>query len=428
MKKRGFRISKRRMFAYGLAVFAFLILAHLTPKSKTDINQYWNTAQRAFNQEIDPYPLYPGDRLPFIYPPSGILMFLPYAHLTMDEAAKGMFVLNCVLVIVVLMGLIIRDLSRSGAHGRLATWGPLFVALYGGVHVTIALSQVNIIMLGFLWMYWRRLREGAPSATAGVGLVLGSAAKPHYGLLLALAAPRFGRNLVLGVVAASICLFAATLLLLPNGVWDSWLVHIAGHTSYTELPEGHRSIAVPWNRSLPGLVARFMVPNPYSNPAWTSAPLASAISSAAVLGLFAATGLAVIRSMRCPGRDALRRDLELAAVTLALFLASPASWTHHLVMLLPAALLALRDFALNREAAWWSRFGVGIVLAVMGLTLDEFLSVAARASSLLVMSLVTFSVAALWSITVGRLFALASERRDRRIGPRVPSPAGTAPR
>jgi len=96
-------------------------------------------------------------------------------------------------------------------------------------------------------------------------------------------------------------------------------------------------------------------------------------------------------------------DLELSLVAVAVFLAAPASWTHHLVMLLPAALVLLRDGVLNPAEPLGTRLTAALVLAVLALTLDDLIPREVRVSSQAIMSLMTVAVAGLWLLLAQRL-------------------------
>jgi hypothetical protein len=91
------------------------------------------------------------------------------------------------------------------------------------------------------------------------------------------------------------------------------------------------------------------------------------------------------------------------------FLISPASWTHHLVLLLPAALVLLRDRVLAPGLAPSSRFAAGLVLAVLALTLDDLIPRDIRVSSLPLMTLMTVAVIALWLLLAEQLWQRSCE-------------------
>ena len=200
--------------------------------------------------------------------------------------------------------------------------------------------------------------------------------------------------------------------LAPVGSWDSWFNDVLGEIGYTALPGGRSSIAAPWNRSIPGLVARFFVPNKYTDPVLDSPATAGMLSAALILVLLAVSAWVLCRSMRNADRGPKDRDLELSLISVFVFLASPASWTHHLVILLPAALVMLRDGVLDRNASVSSRFSAGLTLAVIAITFDDLIPREVRISSPAIMSLMTVAVLALWLLIAERLLRRSAPRRD----------------
>ena len=393
----------------GLAV-ALTLFAAITSALHTrelDIAIYRQAAERVFVSDLDPYPRRDGDVLPFTYPPTALFLVYPFSHLDLAASERLVWNLNLALV-PMLMLLMVRDLAQDGKNRRLVVWGPIYMAAFGGIYLTLVFHQINLLILLCLWLYWRALRRGRGGYGAGAALALGSVAKPHYALLLLGALPRPGIRLLLGGGVAALALLTLSLNLAPAGSWGSWLTQIVDATSYSALPPGHSSIAAPWNRSIAGLVARFLVPNKFTEPLAASPAAATMLSAALVLTLTGISAWALVGSMRSrrlgpAGGHAMRIDLELSILSVWIFLAAPASWTHHLVMLLPAALVLLRDAVLDPAQPPGSRLTAGLVLMVLALTLDDLIPRELRVSSQAIMSLMTFAVLSLWLLLVQRL-------------------------
>jgi hypothetical protein len=413
----------------GLSLFAAVAGALHT--RELDIAVYWEAAQRTFVEDSNPYQRRAGDVLPFTYPPTALFLVYPLSLLDLRQAAQLVWRLNLLLV-PALMLLLIHDLSRddpaAARNRRLRRWGPLYMAGFGGIYLTLHFHQINLLMLLCLWLYWRQLRRGRCGFGGGAALVLGAIAKPHYGLLLLGALPQCvsdkGRarapsrclRLLLGAAIAGLALLGLSLILAPAGSWASWWSAIAGGASYSALPDGHSSIAAPWNRSIAGQVARFLIPNKFTEPVIASPAAAAALSSALVILLLAASVWVLSDSMRrrigaSAPTDPIAIDLELSILSMFIFLAAPASWTHHLVMLLPAALVLLRDAVLDPREPAGSRFTAALVLLVLALTLDDLLSREIRTSSQALMGLMTAAVLSLWLLLLERL-----HRRTRHYG------------
>jgi hypothetical protein len=393
----------------------FAIASVLSPVD-TDIAMYWNAAQRIFDQGVDPYTLRPGDRLLFVYPPTAFFLLYPFSDLDIAQSSILMLTVNLALV-VILMAMIVGDLSRDDPSRRLVLWGPLYVAAFGGIYLNIVFCQINLIVLLFLWLFWRQVRRFRDTWSSGGALMLGCMAKPHYLLLALGAGPRPGYRVVVGALVASALLVGVSLALAPDGSWDSWMEDVLGEIGYTALPGGRSSIAAPWNRSIPGFIGRFFVPNKFIDPVFDSPVIARRLSVGLILVLLLVSAWALYRSMRKAGRGANDRDLELSLISVFVFLASPASWTHHLVMLLPAALVLLRDVVLDGNASIHSRLTVGLTLAVIAFPFDDLIPREVRTSSLAIMSLLTVAVFALWLLIVERLLRRSVPDHDLSDSP-----------
>lgn len=395
-----------RGLAFGLAlalgVALLLTIASTLAPVDTDIAVYWNAAHRAFEQGVDPYRLQPGDKLLFVYPPSALFLLYPFSKLDLAQASTLMLAVNLFLS-AALMALIVNDLAQDDPSGRLAWWGPLYFAAFGGNYLNMVFCQVNLVALLFVWLYWRQVRHSRLTPTSGAMLVLGALAKPHYGLLALGAGPKPGLRIILGASIAGTALFVASLLWLPGGLWHSWITQVLGETSYTALPGGRTSIAAPWNRSVPGLIGRFFIPNKFSTPFVDNPAAAEYLSTAVILALLVVSTWVLYRSMRRVNRGPRDRDLELSLMSLVAFLASPASWTHHLVMLLPAALVMLRDVVLDPNEPMPQRLMVGSTLVLIAVTFEDLIPRDIRTSSLAMMSLMTVAILALWLLAAVRL-------------------------
>jgi len=390
-----------------IALALFAAIASALHTRELDIAVYRQAAERVFIAGVDPYQHRDGDVLPFTYPPTALFLMYQFSRLDLADAERLVWHLNLALV-PILMLLLVRDLAKDAPGRRLALWGPIYIAAFGGVYLTLVFHQINLLILLCLWLYWRSLRRDRGGYGAGAALALGAVAKPHYALLLlgALARPR--PRLLVGVAVAGLALLTLSLVLAPAGSWGSWLNQIVGATSYTTLPPGHSSIAAPWNRSIPGLIARFLVPNKFTEPLAASPATAALLSATLVLTLASISAWVIMGSMRRrrhgpAGGDGTRIDLELSILSVWIFLAAPASWTHHLVMLLPPALVLLRDAVLDTAQPPTSRATAGLVLLVLALTLDDLIPRELRTSSQALMSLMTIAVLALWLLLVERL-------------------------
>jgi hypothetical protein len=72
-------------------------------------------------------------------------------------------------------------------------------------------------------------------------------------------------------------------------------------------------------------------------------------------------------------------------------------------MLLPAALVMLRDVVLDPNEPMSHRLTVGLTLALIAVTFEDLMPRDIRTSSLALMSLMTVAILALWVLTAARL-------------------------
>lgn len=432
------RRQGRPLVSWPALLIALALLGLITTQIQlrdTDIAVYATAAERVFIDGEDPYPRRPGDVLPFTYPPTALPLLYPIAGLSLEQLADAMLALNLLLTLLVMV-LVVSDLARDDPSGKLRFWGPLYIGGFGALYLNIQFGQINLLLLLLIWGYWRTLRRGREGAGAGAGagawLALGCIAKPHYVLLGLGAGPLPRLRLIIGGLLAGSLLIGLSFWVAPSGSWTSWWQDIVATTSLTQLPPGHSSIAAPWNRSLAGAIARFLVPNKFSSIIADDPTLAARLTGSAILIIIGATSAVLWRSMRrslasdaasaamsphrrqrtdqgSQPRGAIDHDLELSLISIAVFLIAPASWTHHLVLLLPAALVLLRDRVLAPDLAPSSRFAAGLVLAVLALSLDDLIPREIRVSSLPLMTLMTVAVIALWLLLAEQLW----QRSDR---------------
>jgi hypothetical protein len=453
-------LSRRLPLLAALGILA--TVAWLLPVRDLDLAVYWRASQQVFVAGTEPYTQTVDTGLPFTYPPTALFLLRPLAGLSLQQAANVLWVFNLALAVAVLL-LLPRDLATTHAGAgcpapsaadiarrRLRVWGPLYIACFGGVYLTLHFQQVNLLLLLCVWGFWRTLRRIAPGSApdarpsgstralrdwlalvgGGAALALGSVAKPHYGLLVLGAGgcmwsgnrPGPGLRLLLGTALGGATLLWLSLVVAPHGSWTAWWAQVPGTTSFTALPPGHSSIAAPWNRSLAGEVARWLVPNKFIEPVAANPVAAGYITAALVFALGVATARAVLgslalRARRCAagvsGVEAVAVDLELSLIAVWVFLAAPASWTHHLVMLLPAALVLLRDAVLDPRAGGLGRLAAVLVLAVLALTLDDLVPREVRTSSRAILVLMTLGVVGLWALLLERLLRLTKAKRVR---------------
>ena len=246
--------------------------------------------------------------LPFTYPPVAAYLARVLALLPEGLGAAALTVANLAAYALVVV-LVARRLGMPRAH--------LFVWLGGGIALApqarhLSLGQVNLLLMGLVVVDLLAL----PTRGRGVLIGLAAAVKVVPGvfvLLLLIRGERAAAARALGVAALLTGLTAlvdrdASALYFGRLPWDP--VRVGG-------------VTYPDNQSLVGVLARILATN--TPPTWATLPVQ-------VLAL--ALGSVAAR------RAQAAQDHVGALVCLALgaLLASPVSWSHHWVWVVPAGM------------------------------------------------------------------------------------------
>jgi alpha-1,2-mannosyltransferase len=252
----------------------------------------------------------------FTYPPFAALAMLPLAFVSERGAMVLQVIFNGVLVIL-LTWVLVRPVADRHGWPRwfaVALVVPL-VYLMEPVRETIAYGQVNLYLAALVVLDLVAIRRGW--RWAGIGTGLAAAVKLTPGLFVLyflLTGRRREAGIAIGTFAGATLLAA---LLAPGTSWQFWT-----STLFDTARVGRVESAA--NQSVLGLIAR----------------LAGTDNPSRVLWLLAAAVVVAVGMWRAVG--AFRGGDEVAGITLAgltTCLASPISWTHHLVWVVPAVVL-----------------------------------------------------------------------------------------
>lgn len=287
----------------------------------TDLHVY-RTAGRVWFGDIGLYSdaflkLVPGAPLPFIYPPFAAVLFTPLA-------AVPWHVSKVLLTATSMAGIIATTTVVAGRlHGRSPRAAVLALAVAAGwlafepVRQTIGFGQINLILLGLVTVDCLAPRVRWPR-----GLLLGLAAAikltPAVFVLFFLLRRQYRPALV---SAASFA--GATLLgfaVAPGQSVRYWFGVLLA-------PGDSVGIAYAYNQSLEAVLARLSVDGSARFVVWAGLVLVTL--AVAVLGAYRA---------RRAGDDVT----ALLIIAVWGLLASPISWSHHWVWILPGALVLFR--------------------------------------------------------------------------------------
>jgi alpha-1,2-mannosyltransferase len=287
---------------------------------------------------------FPPFHLPFTYTPFAALVFVPLTWLSWDRLRVVVVVVN----VAALFGSVALSVrltgGRTGWPARLAT-----ILLLGAaclwtepVQQTLRFGQVNLVLL-LLVLIDLNLPDRSPAKGALIGIA--AAIKLTPAVLIAylfVTGRRVAALRAAGVVAATAALGA---VFLPQASWAYWTHDVFGA----------RRIGNPLyvaNQSVNGVLVRLLGPGLVTDLLW-----AGVAAVVLVVGLVWAARLH-------------RRGQDLAGAVVAAgagLLASPISWSHHWVWIVPAVVLASEAARRSRAitvravpvvvlatfAAWW---------------------------------------------------------------------------
>ena len=288
----------------------------------------------------------PREGLPFTYPPFAALLFVPLA-LAPQAVALGLVVLGSALGLVVVLRRALEG-AREGSmtflgHRLAPTWKVLGVLAVAAVVCepmwqTFSFGQVNLLLAGLLAADLLR-RGDRPWRGVWLGVAAGIKLTPIF-LLAWLVLSRQWRaaGVALGAMLATIGL---GFLVLPSDSRAFW----------TEvLPETGRIGAPSYvaNQSVKGVLARFLGDEaPALDPAWFVISVV-----VGVVLVLAAARLSAVGD----------RSAGLWVASIGMLLASPVSWSHHWVWMVPLALAVLCSAA-RKDVPRLARWAAGGMLA-----------------------------------------------------------------
>jgi alpha-1,2-mannosyltransferase len=267
--------------------------------------------------------------LPFTYPPVAAVLFLPLAVLP-PQLVWGVFAVLTVLGLV----LVLRASTTVPIPGWLVAALGLGVYAFEPVWRGLGLGQINVVLMVLVVLDVLVLPRGRYGGVL-VGLAAAIKLTPLIFVLhLLVTGRRADAARALGTFAG---LNALCLAVMPHNTLTYWRTQLLGGDNATGASYGR-------NQSLNGLFQRFLG---HSGPAFPLAVLAGLLCLVVALPM---------------ARRLYQRGEQLGALLVSAFcglLASPISWTHHWVWLVPLAGLLVSRAVRNPR--------LGTILPVAGL-------------------------------------------------------------
>lgn len=271
----------------------------------------------------------------FTYPPFAALLFTGFTLTSPLTVAIGIQAVEIVLVVVCVWASL-RMAGRSNDHGVLGAALLLGAAAlwFQPVHWTLIAGQINLLLMAVILLdfltpkhrWWK-----------GVGIGLACAVKltPAVFILYLLVTKRFhAAAMAVGTFATTV---AVGFLVLPRDSAKFW-----GGAFLDSKRIGPNDF--PDNQSFAGVLARYL------NEVHPPRPASILIS---VTTLAIGLGIAWLAHRR--GHDLL----GVLATAFAGLLASPVSWSHHWVWLVPAGIFLLN--AIYNSPTLWKQLAGGVV-------------------------------------------------------------------
>lgn len=307
---------------------------------------------------------------PYLYPPSSLLAFYPFSLVTYDAAKLILLLVShaCFLGFLYLFFFRIKAVeSDAPSRWLLAALLVAYVLNFYPVVDNFEWGQINLLVLVLVCASWLAFKRGWGALAVAVPLSLAILLKTYPILLLPLLVFRKRYGAAALVLALVLAYGFASWLVLPRGLWADWATFVAPTGGYGQQPFQLPFFPVePWNHSINGFgcflqsrsQAIFGLPSRYFTTPFTY-----------VLSAFVGLVTVWLSFLSARRRDggAKTLDLEVATYLQMMFLVAPLSWEHHIVYVLPSALMTIH--ALFKDGAR-KRVLVPVVAALLALAWD----------------------------------------------------------
>ena len=409
-----------------ILVFVFLYVPFLATngfqmadKQYIDLPSFYYASDVAFNQHESPYQtnawLDTQQQLqqkvfPYLYPPPSLLLFLPFSWFSYEGVKTAVLVVNHLSLLFLLYLLLFRifrlpsPLKPSAKEeSDSLQWLILPVLLlyalqFHSVSVTLGHGQVNLIVMVQICLFWVWLREDKPAAVTALPLALAIILKTYPAIFLPLLLVRRQYRVAIWALGYTVALALVSLVVLPSGTWGDWLHFVAPTGGYAKTPFHLFSPAMPWNQSINGFTARLFLHPDY---ALAVSPVAARLVPSLLAGLI--LGVLVWVGWRMNNRPRGQYvNEEIAIVLLSIFLIAPLSWEHHLVFVLPAAMLALVHMFKGRMTMSVA-IPVGLAIGIIAWPLSFLFKIEGGGLMGLLVSLKFYATVVLWLYFLSQL-------------------------
>ncbi len=307
-------------------------------------------ANLAFNEEKSPYGSSAFDQAtmelgrkvhPYFYPPPSLLAFWPLAKMEFRTGHAALLLASHLAYLSAIWLILARLTPLPNDQLRrvlLLVCSLAYFFSFDPSMVTLGIGQINLIVLAFVCWAILGMRRNGPAWQIALPLSIAILLKTYPVLLLAplVFHRRFQAVLLTCLFFGGFTAFAAAVL--PAEVWAGWFREVMPQGGYAN---NAIAAAAPWNQNINGFVSRLFLPNEFSDAPLAFAVLAKPLATLLALAVVAITALSSFQAGRASAADRSVTPTETASYLLMIFLVAPLSWEHHLVYVLPAAVLGI---------------------------------------------------------------------------------------
>jgi alpha-1,2-mannosyltransferase len=287
----------------------------------------------------------PGTGLVFTYPVFAAVAFVPFAVL---PAAVGRILLTALSLaaLFLIVHLTVRQVCAGRTGGRSLAWSVPLSVVAVAVHPvweTLTFAQVNLILTAMVLV---DVLSARPGRWRGVLVGIATGIKLVPGIFIVYFLVTGQRRAALTAAVTTLGTIALGFAVQPGPAWDYWTRHALN-------PDRTGGIAYVTNQSLLGVTARLL-----------RDPHPPRVISLVLGALVVAAALVLARRLARSGQALT----AVSVVAVAALLASPVSWSHHWVWVIPVlgtVVVWARDSVPAARWRWWV-FGVVTAIVVSG--------------------------------------------------------------
>ena len=333
------------IYNYG---YSFLTKVHL------DYASFYFGARLAFHERESPYDYdllsetaeaaIEQKPLAYLYPPPSLLVFYPLSLLSFKVSSALMEALIFGLIL-----LLIFLLFKIGNYDLRFTRGVFafaYATSFYGLVANLEAGQINLFVIVLICGSWLLFKRNKPALGIALPLAIATMTKLYPALFILYFVVKRKWGIVIWAVEFLLLFSVLSYFILPTTVWPDWITTTLATGGYGSGETGILSPADWENQSIHGFITRLFVGERFSEPlfaSFTIAKLLGYLLSALGIGVFLGLALRV----KSPSSPKVT-DTEFALGLLTMVLASPLSWSPHMVFVLPSALVIL-DLALREK-------------------------------------------------------------------------------